>query len=240
VSTPPGRATSDDELLASLQASEARLRAALEASFDSFFFLEPIRDEAGKIVDFSYVDLNAHGASILHLPREQVIGQTFRALNPSIAVEPILERCARVLETGAPLREEFSIARADGSVVWVYHHIFPMGRGVASTVHDITERKRAEEERRIAEEALRQTQQRLAFSERMASVGTLAAGAAHEINNPLAAMIMNLGFVAESLSALLATPPGPERSARRGCATRPRWSRPSSRAPSGCGGSCAI
>lgn len=39
----------------------------------------------------------------------------------------------------------------------------------------------------------------LMVSDRMASVGTLAAGVAHEINNPLAAVMANLEYVAESI-----------------------------------------
>ncbi len=39
----------------------------------------------------------------------------------------------------------------------------------------------------------------LMVSDRMASVGTLAAGVAHEINNPLAAVIANLDYIVESL-----------------------------------------
>jgi signal transduction histidine kinase/CheY-like chemotaxis protein len=42
-------------------------------------------------------------------------------------------------------------------------------------------------------------QQRLLFSGRMASVGTLASGVAHEINNPLAFVLANVGFVLEEL-----------------------------------------
>jgi PAS domain S-box-containing protein len=45
----------------------------------------------------------------------------------------------------------------------------------------------------------RKLQSQLMVSDRMASVGTLAAGVAHEINNPLAAVIANLDFLAESL-----------------------------------------
>ncbi len=49
--------------------------------------------------------------------------------------------------------------------------------GVASLVNDITDRKR--------------TQEMIIQSEKMVSIGGLAAGMAHEINNPLAGMIQN-------------------------------------------------
>src|SRR5215469_13135696 len=57
---------------------------------------------------------------------------------------------------------------------------------------DITERKRSEEEIRAARDAaeaaladLRRAQDRLIQSEKMASLGQLTAGIAHEIKNPL-------------------------------------------------------
>jgi PAS domain S-box-containing protein len=45
----------------------------------------------------------------------------------------------------------------------------------------------------------RQFQARLTLADRLASVGTLAAGIAHEINNPLAFVISNLGFLSEEM-----------------------------------------
>ncbi|HEY2511743.1 MAG TPA: response regulator, partial [Polyangiaceae bacterium] len=42
----------------------------------------------------------------------------------------------------------------------------------------------------------------LVETERLASLGTLAAGIAHEINNPLAFVMANLGFVAQAVEAL--------------------------------------
>jgi len=59
-------------------------------------------------------------------------------------------------------------------------------------VADITERKRAED-------SLLQMQKRLYASERLASMATLAAGIAHEINNPLSATIANLDLALERL-----------------------------------------
>jgi signal transduction histidine kinase len=64
--------------------------------------------------------------------------------------------------------------------------------------------KRAAEEavraEREAVERMKQVQVQLALRERLASVGTLAAGAAHEINNPLAYITVNLELVSEMLA----------------------------------------
>jgi signal transduction histidine kinase len=48
----------------------------------------------------------------------------------------------------------------------------------------------------------RKMQEQLLISDRMASVGTLAAGVAHEINNPLAAVIANLELMTKDLARL--------------------------------------
>ncbi|MDP2346068.1 MAG: response regulator [Deltaproteobacteria bacterium] len=61
-------------------------------------------------------------------------------------------------------------------------------------------------ERELRDTALRaersKMQEQLIISDRMASLGILAAGVAHEINNPLAAVMANLAFVAADVAKL--------------------------------------
>ena len=59
-------------------------------------------------------------------------------------------------------------------------------------------------ERTIAVRRHRQLQARLALADRLTAIGTLTAGIAHEINNPLAYVLLNVTFVGDSLGKLLA------------------------------------
>ena len=58
--------------------------------------------------------------------------------------------------------------------------------GAVMVFRDVTEQKRA--------------QRHLELSDRLISLGTMAAGVAHEINNPLSVILGNTGFVAEELA----------------------------------------
>jgi len=74
----------------------------------------------------------------------------------------------------------------------------------ASLEHQVRERTELADELGRTNQKLRDTQANLIHSEKMAGLGQLVAGIAHEINNPLAFVINNIFIVQETLEKLVA------------------------------------
>jgi two-component system NtrC family sensor kinase len=72
-------------------------------------------------------------------------------------------------------------------------HESPATAGFVMTIHDTTEQKRVSGELEKAYRELKATQTTIVHQEKMASIGQLAAGVAHEINNPMGFISCNLG-----------------------------------------------
>lgn len=98
-----------------------------------------------------------------------------------------------VAGSGTTWAEEYRFFRGDGGEAIVIDRGIisrdEQGRAVRmiGAMLDVTERKRLES--------------RLLVTDRMASLGTLAAGIAHEINNPLAYILANLDYALEELGS---------------------------------------
>ena len=106
-------------------------------------------------------------------------------LRQSVASSAV-ERLEEAFERRSPLQWEHRVD-VDGKQHHYEVRLVATGdeRAVA-IVRDVTE--------------TREMQERLLTSDRMASVGTLAAGVAHEINNPLTYVITNLSYLADDLT----------------------------------------
>src|SRR6202161_2392007 len=108
------------------------------------------------------------------------------------------------LKPGGELDVEYRISRADGQVRWVVSkgrtHCGDGGEPVRmiGLTQDITERKQLEQ-------ALLKTQTELAHLSRVMTMGELTSSIAHEVNQPLAAVVMNGDAC---LRWLAAQPPG--------------------------------
>ncbi|MCP3139792.1 MASE1 domain-containing protein [Pyxidicoccus xibeiensis] len=108
-------------------------------------------------------------------------------------LEPELrQRVRAALLAGEPLCAEVLLSRKDGTSRWSEVLLSP----VRATGEDVTHFVATH--RDIT--ATKELQARLVAAERVAAVGTLAAGVGHEINNPLAYLVLNLETAARSLS----------------------------------------
>jgi hypothetical protein len=118
-------------------------------------------------------------------------------------VAPIVDAWSQALASGRQHEVQYRLRRFDGTYRW-FHVLGQLGRDREGRVTrwyglliDIDERK-------TIEEALRSTQERLSRASQIAAVGELAASIAHEVNQPLSAVVAN-GHAC--LRWLLAQPP---------------------------------
>ncbi|HTR55192.1 MAG TPA: ATP-binding protein, partial [Kofleriaceae bacterium] len=130
---------------------------------------------------------------VLGVPPDQLVGRSFHALPPPENEVDVRAEFEHVVRTGEPGGYEVQVAAGDGTPRWYSVKLGPAnhdGRVVAIVViaRDITDNKR--------------TEMQLMLADRMASVGTLAAGVAHEINNPLASVIANLDMAKQDVDDL--------------------------------------
>jgi C4-dicarboxylate-specific signal transduction histidine kinase len=117
-------------------------------------------------------------------------------------VEAALRKRRSSIETGESYEIVYRFRRADGQYRWFQIHAQPLRDQDGRIVHwyglflDIDDRERAEE-------MLRTTRARLSRATQIATVAELSAAIAHEINQPLAAIVAN----ADALTAWLLNEP---------------------------------
>ena len=121
--------------------------------------------------------------------RDEAVGRVLHEINRTVFPAPLSEINAELFRTGR-WQGELLHTRRDGTVVvvasrWALQRD-EQGKPLAvlETNNDITERKRTEE-------ALQKVQTELAHVARVMTLGELTASIAHEVNQPLAAIVTN-------------------------------------------------
>lgn len=122
-------------------------------------------------------------------------GRYLSALVPPDQREAVAARWARVLAGESVEAYETVRTKLNGEPFWISLSMGPVEDaagsvvGIAGISRDLTEH--------------RELRSQLAVAERMASIGTLASGVAHEINNPLAYVKANIEWITKEVSRLI-------------------------------------
>jgi PAS domain S-box-containing protein len=161
-----------------IRSASAYARSLIEASVDPMVVIRP---------DGKVTDVNAATEAMTGVRRGRLVGSQFA----DYFTEPEKARAGlqRVLSAGAVRDHSLMVRHASGRTTEVIFSasVFagPDGnvQGIFAAARDVTE--------------LRALQAKVALSARLAAMGTLVAGVAHEINNPLAAVMAGQGLTLE-------------------------------------------
>jgi PAS domain S-box-containing protein len=200
-----------------LRKNEEKFHAIFDQTFQFIGILKP---------DGCVLDTNRSSLDALGIELDEVLGKPFwetpwwRASGEQC--EQLRAAVARAAQ-GDFVRFEVANMLGDGLLRYLDFSLKPVydSHGAIELLvaegRDITERKLAEEEARTAvreisrinsqlralNSKLEQAQNQILQSEKMASIGVLAAGVAHEINNPIGFVSSNLGTLGDYVEDLL-------------------------------------
>lgn len=169
-------------------------RAQAQALLDNIPHMAWMKNRRGV-----FLAVNEGFARACGYPKTAILGKTDRDIWPLEHAEKYMQDDQRMMASGEKLFVEERIVEG-GDIKWFETLKTPIrdARGlVIGTVglaREITDRKRAEEQRQLLERRMQETQ-------KLESLGVLAGGIAHDFNNLLVSVLTNAELALRSLSS---------------------------------------
>ena len=161
-----------------------------------------------KTHQFLIHNINKAGEEFLGIKLDNVLDQPVENIFPIGEGDQIKEVLGVVHETGNRLQSPYIEREGNKIICWHENDISKLATGELFILFkDETLRRKAENDLVISRanlealnKKLKANQNQLIQSEKMASIGQLAAGVAHEINNPVGFITSNLGTLSEYIT----------------------------------------
>jgi len=123
------------------QLAHSQFLAAAETSLDAFALLESVRNDAGEIIEFRILYVNANAERLAGRPRTELLGQMVCSVTAMRPAGRMFAKFCRVVNSGEPLNEEFQVEYQGIHASWLRSQIVKLGDGLAVTLSDISEAK---------------------------------------------------------------------------------------------------
>lgn len=126
--------------------AHSQFLAAAEANLDAFSLFESVRNQAGEIVDFRFLYVNANTERMIGMPRSEILGKTLCTVMGVNQHGRLLARYCNVVNTGEPLHEELPVTQSNIKASWIRYQVVKLGDGLAITCSDVSAAKAAQEQ----------------------------------------------------------------------------------------------
>ena len=120
---------------------QTQFLAATETSLNAFGLVESVRNDAGEIVDFRILYVNANAEQLVGQSRSDLVGKKLCSVTPLRPTGPMFARFCKVVNSGEPLNEEFPVQHPYVKASWLRSQVVKLGDSLALTFSDISEAK---------------------------------------------------------------------------------------------------
>jgi PAS domain S-box-containing protein len=165
--------TQVEERTRQLKHSEQFLQSILNTAGNSIASYEPIRNPAGKIMDFRIVYSNEDSLGRRTTDGPGIAGKTCREVYPGIFRNGVFEKLVKCIETGHPDNYQVDVRR-DGNIYWFDASIEKLDDSVTVTTRNISEELKSDLRLKDLNRKLKIQNSIFKHSEENANIGSYA------------------------------------------------------------------